>query len=89
MPKRRTNEAVDACGECCQVQALVRIDDRGQMVLPKDVRERMGLRGGGKLALSALEKGGRVCCLVLTRVDDLGAVVRGILSAATGEGESG
>jgi antitoxin PrlF len=87
MPKRRTNEAVDACSECCHVQALVRIDDRGQMVLPKDVRERMGLRGGDKLALSVLETGGRVCCLVLTRADDLGAVVKGILSAATGEGE--
>jgi AbrB family looped-hinge helix DNA binding protein len=88
MPKRRTNKAVDACGECCHVQALVRIDDRGQMVLPKDVRERAGLRGGDKLALSVLEKDGRVCCLVLTRADELGAVVKRVLDAATGEGES-
>jgi AbrB family looped-hinge helix DNA binding protein len=88
MPKRQTSKAVDACGECCHVQALVRIDDRGQMVLPKDVRERAGLRGGDKLALSVLEKDGRVCCLVLTRADELGAVVKRVLDAATGEGES-
>jgi AbrB family looped-hinge helix DNA binding protein len=88
MTKRRTNGVVDACRECCRVQALVRVDDRGQMVLPKDVRERAGLRGGDKLALSVLEKDGRVCCLVLTRADDLGAVVKRILDAATGEGES-
>ena len=29
----------DECGECCQVAAVVRVDERGQMVLPKDVRE--------------------------------------------------
>jgi AbrB family looped-hinge helix DNA binding protein len=88
MPKRRTKGSNDACGECCSVQALVRIDERGQMVLPKDVRERAGLRGGDKLALSVLEKDGRVCCLVLTRADELGAVVKRVLDAATGEGES-
>ncbi|MCX6093402.1 MAG: HgcAB-associated protein [Candidatus Bipolaricaulota bacterium] len=84
MPKRRTKGSNDACGECCSVQALVRIDERGQMVLPKDVRERAGLRGGDKLALSMIEKDGRVCCLVLTRADDLGVTVRGMLGLATG-----
>ena len=51
MSKRRTNKSVDACGECCHVQALVRIDDRGQMVLPKELRDRANIRAGDKLAL--------------------------------------
>lgn len=87
MSQVRGRARSDSCSECCTVQAMVRIDDRGQMVLPKDVRERAGLRGGDKLALSMIEKDGRVCCLVLTRADDLGTVVKGILSAATGERE--
>ncbi len=76
---------VDVCGTGCSVQALVRIDDRGQMVLPKDVRDRAGLRGGDKLALATVEKDGRVCCLVLTRADDLGATVRTMLESWTSE----
>ncbi|MDD4904419.1 MAG: HgcAB-associated protein [Candidatus Bipolaricaulis sp.] len=87
MPKNGT-QRVGVCGTGCSVQALVRIDDRGQMVLPKDVRDKAGLRGGDKLALTTVEKDGRVCCLVLTRADDLGATVRTMLEASTAdEGE--
>jgi len=57
------------------------------MVLPKDVRERAGLRGGDRLALTTVEKDGRVCCLVLSPVDELGITVRGMLFEATGEKE--
>ncbi len=87
MTKRRAVGDKDARGGCCAVQALVRIDDRGQMVLPKDVRERAGLRGGDRLALTTVEKDGRVCCLVLSPVDELGITVRGMLFEATGEKE--
>lgn len=41
------------------------------MVLPAGVRERLGLRGGDKLALSTIERGGAVCCLILTKADAL------------------
>ncbi|QAA75794.1 MAG: hypothetical protein BIP78_0026 [Candidatus Bipolaricaulis sibiricus] len=69
-----------SCG-CCRVEALIPVDERGQMVLPKDVRERIGLRGGDKLALSTVEKDGSVCCLVLTKAEALGAAVRTALGA--------
>jgi len=64
--------------KCCsqvKVQALIGIDERGQMVLPKEVREKAGIRGGDKLALTTIERDGAICCLLLTKSDDL---VRGV-----------
>jgi len=85
MPKK--GQAVqDTCG-CCTVEALITVDDRGQMVLPKDVREKAMIRGGDKLALTTLEKDGTVCCLLLTKAEDLVRVVRATLgSVAEGLG---
>ena len=64
---------------CCAVEALISVDDRGQMVLPKDVRESAGIRPGDKLALIAWRKDGAVCCMTLIKADDLRGMVRGKL----------
>jgi antitoxin PrlF len=65
--------------ECCRVESIVSVDDRGQMVLPKDVREAAGIRPGDKLALILWRKDGEVCCLSLIRVGELTDIVRGRL----------
>jgi antitoxin PrlF len=65
--------------ECCRVEALVSVDERGQMVLPKDVREAAGIRPGDKLALILWRKGRAVCCLSLIKADELTGMVRGRL----------
>ena len=62
--------------DCCGVEALVTVDGRGQMVLPKDVREAAGIRPGDKLALIAWRRGGAVCCLTLVKADELRGMVR-------------
>ena len=64
---------------CCKVEALVSVDDRGQMVLPKDLREKAGIKSGDKLALSSWEKDGKVCCIVMTKADDLTDMVKQML----------
>ncbi len=76
----------DACctpegegGGCCAVQAVVSVDERGQMVIPKDVRERAGIRPGDKFALVTWEKDGQVCCLSLIRAENLADMVREML----------
>ena len=66
---------------CFKVQALVGIDDRGQMVLPKEIREKAGIRGGDKLALTTIEKEGEICCLLLTKSDELVQVVQSTLGS--------
>lgn len=60
----------------CKVEAIVTVDERGQMVLPKDLREKAGIRPGDKLALASWEKDGVVCCLTLIKVEDLVAMVK-------------
>jgi AbrB family looped-hinge helix DNA binding protein len=65
--------------ECCRVEALVSVDERGQMVLPKDVREAAGIRPGDKLALILWRKNRAVCCMSLIKADLLTGMVRGRL----------
>jgi AbrB family looped-hinge helix DNA binding protein len=65
-----------AGGSCCQVTSLLSVDERGQMILPKEIRERAGIRAGDKLALVAWEKDGAVCCLTLIKADELAGMVK-------------
>ncbi len=64
---------------CCQVQAIVSVDGRGQMVLPKDLREKANIRAGDKLAITTWEKDGQVCCIFLTKAEELADMVRATL----------
>ena len=64
---------------CCKVEALVSIDERGQMVLPKDARDKANIRAGDKLAVISWEKGGEVCCLSLIKAESLTGMVKGML----------
>lgn len=67
--------------DCLKVQALVGIDDRGQMVLPKEIREKAGIQGGDKLALTTIEREGKICCILLTKSDELVQVVQSTLGS--------
>lgn len=62
-----------------KVESLVSVDDRGQMVLPKDLREKAGIRSGDKFALISWEKDGEVCCISLIKASELAGMVKGIL----------
>ncbi len=64
----------------CTVEAVLTIDDRGQMVLPKDVRERANIKPGDKLALVSWEKDDSICCLVLLKTEHLSGMVKDILT---------
>lgn len=61
---------------CCRIEALVSVDERGQMVLPKETRERAGIRPGEKLALVSGQRDGKVCCLFLMKADELTGMVK-------------
>jgi antitoxin PrlF len=76
-----------APGSGCTVEAVLSVDERGQMVLPKDVRQKAGIGSGDKLALISWEKDGEVCCLALMKVGNLSGMVQGILSPLVQEQE--
>jgi len=69
------------CGKmsCCKVEAVISVDERGQMVLPKEMRDKAGIRTGDKLALVSWEKDGKVCCFTLIKADEFGDMVKGVL----------
>ncbi len=67
-------------GTCCNVEAVLSVDERGQMVLPKEVRQKAGIGTGDKLALISWERNGEVCYLALMKVGNLSGMVQGILN---------
>ena len=64
---------------CCRVESLVSVDERGQMILPKEIRDKANIRAGDKLAVTSWEKDGKVCCITLIRAEELTEMVKGIL----------
>lgn len=70
---------------CCQVEAVVRVDARGQMVLPKVVRQQLSIAPGSKLAVIVWRKGGTPCCLALMKADELADSVRQAVGPLLGE----
>jgi antitoxin PrlF len=69
----------------CRVESLIAVDDRGQMVLPKELRDRAGIRGGDKLAVITWEKEGKVCCLSLIKAEEFGGMIKGLLGPMMGD----
>lgn len=69
----------------CTVESIVTIDERGQMVLPKEIREKAKIKPGDKLALLSLGKDGKVCCLSLIKVEELECMVKSRLGPVINE----
>ena len=65
--------------KCCKVDAVITIDGRGQIVLPKEVREKAEVKAGDKFAVISFESEGRVCCISLVKADDFAETVKGML----------
>lgn len=78
MPKSTASQCCTTPGGF-HVDAVVSVDERGQMVLPKDVRERAGIQPGDKLALITWQKDGEVCCMSLVKTTALADMVKGLL----------
>lgn len=77
---------------CCEVEAIVSFDERGQLVIPKDVRKKFGLKAGDKFALVSCYSEGDVkgpCCFTLLKTADMRTVVsqslKPILGGVLGE----
>jgi antitoxin PrlF len=82
MGKKAKKECLALGGKnasCCRVESLISVDERGQMVLPKELREKAGIQPGDKLALISWEKEGEVCCLTLMKSDYLAESVKDFL----------
>lgn len=61
---------------CCEtnvgsyrVEAMVSVDERGQMVMPKELRDKIGITAGDKLVVLSWQSEGDVCCISLIKAD--------------------
>jgi len=63
----------------CKVESLINVDERGQMVLPKELRDKANIKAGDKLAVTSWERNGEVCCITLIKVEALSDMVRDIV----------
>ncbi|MGD1047811.1 MAG: HgcAB-associated protein [Candidatus Krumholzibacteriaceae bacterium] len=93
MEAKRGHRGGGCCGEgmkrggmmdrmsCCKVEAVVSVDDRGQIVLPKDIREKVGIKAGDKLAviMHGPHGAGDVCCISLIKAEGLADSVKTML----------
>lgn len=82
MAKKGKNKS--CCGPvgkmgCCQVESLISVDERGQMVLPKGIREKAKIKPGDKFAVISWKKDGEICCISLVSAGELGQMVKGLL----------
>jgi AbrB family looped-hinge helix DNA binding protein len=71
--------------KCCGVEAVVTVDSKGQIVLPKDVREKIKLKPNDKLAIIICGRGDEACCLIMVKKENLGESVKSFLSPILSE----
>lgn len=65
--------------ECCKIDAIVTVDAKGQILLPKDLREKANIKPNDKLALIGIERSETTCCIVMMKADALGNSVKCML----------
>jgi AbrB family looped-hinge helix DNA binding protein len=81
----KKNEKIPVAGpfgkgaSCCAVEAIVTIDERGQMILPKELRAKAGIKAGDKLAITSWQKDGEICCIALIKAGSMETMVRSML----------
>jgi AbrB family looped-hinge helix DNA binding protein len=84
----RKKEGKSCCtpdaGNMGKIESLVTVDERGQMVLSKTLREKADIRPGEKLAVTTWERDGKVCCITLIKIEAFGGVVKNILGSVVG-----
>jgi len=64
---------------CCQVDAIVSVDARGQVVLPKEVREKVGIKAGDRFVVISSQSEGKVCCLFLVKAEEFAGMAKDML----------
>lgn len=89
MPKKNKTKVSDSLKNqpmsCCRVESVVSVDERGQMVLPKEIREKANIKTGDKLAVITMEKDGKICCLSLIKINEIEHMVKDMLGPVMNE----
>jgi antitoxin PrlF len=72
---------VNTCSnDVCRIDAVITMDAKGQIVLPKDLREKANFKPNDKIAVVACEKNGEVCCIMMVKAERFGGALTKTLS---------
>jgi AbrB family looped-hinge helix DNA binding protein len=66
--------------DACKIDAIITMDAKGQIVIPKDLREKADLKATDKIAVVAYEKEGKVCCIIMIKAERLAGAISKTLS---------
>lgn len=75
-------------GECCSsegittscsVEAVITINDRCQILLPKELRDKAGIKAGNKFAVISCIRDQDVCCIIFILASRLAESVKQFL----------
>jgi antitoxin PrlF len=66
-----------------KIEAIVTLDSRGQILLPKEVRQKAGIKPGDKLTVVTSSPGGKLCCINLFKTEELAGTVKRLLGPMT------
>ncbi|HVO66444.1 MAG TPA: HgcAB-associated protein [Syntrophales bacterium] len=88
-PKASCCASGNEAASCCRVESMISVDERGQMVLPKELRDKANIKAGDKLALISWEKSGEICCISLIKSDYLAEKVKEFLGPVMKDVASG
>lgn len=71
---------MSSCGQGCRVDAVITVDSKGQLLLPKDLREKADFRPNSKIAILTIEKEGKIHCVLMIKAEGLSGAVSNALS---------
>jgi len=60
---------------CYEIEAIVSFDERGQLVLPKDLRKKFDLKAGEKFLLVSCTNDDGLCCFSMIKTDAVNSIV--------------
>ncbi|WP_455391888.1 HgcAB-associated protein HgcC [[Eubacterium] cellulosolvens] len=86
----KKKDQTSCCGlkggmSCCNVEGFVNVDERGQMVLPKDIRGKANISAGDKLVIVTCQIDGQIKVISLIRSGDFEEMVKDFMGPMMGE----
>jgi AbrB family looped-hinge helix DNA binding protein len=68
----------------CNLEALVNVDDRGQILLPKELRAKAKISPGDKLAVVTCENDGEVSVIALIKSNNISGMINEFIKPRLG-----
>lgn len=67
--------------KAAKIEAVLTVDSKGQILLPKDLRDKAELKAGDRLvAITGCDENGKICCIILVKADYLDEEIKKVIS---------